>query len=232
VSNKFLKLNNESGFVLIATLMVLVILTIIGLTSTSTTMTELMISGNDKAHRETFYQADGTTELSERILFENAVCYVTNGTGFDGNFGSGASISDNIVIEDIDFSQSLVDSPDDLSFKLTPSSGNRQLVVYPHGSIDKNTITETGLGGVNDTANPERTDILVEGAVGAGEGFNLSFISGYEGLAYGAAGGGVQRTYTVATAHNGKDSSQSLINVRWRLNTSVLNSASNFDCIY
>lgn len=72
-------LHNESGFVLIATLLVLLILLIIGVAALNTTSIELLISGNEKVHKRTFYQADGGTELGIRLTFENAMCLNSGG---------------------------------------------------------------------------------------------------------------------------------------------------------
>lgn len=49
---------NEEGFVLVVSMMILVILTLIGLAATNTTMTELMISGNEYGAARGFYIAD------------------------------------------------------------------------------------------------------------------------------------------------------------------------------
>jgi len=57
---KLLKItNNEQGFVLVASLMMLMVLMIIGIAATNTTTLELQISGNDKLAKQTFYQAEG-----------------------------------------------------------------------------------------------------------------------------------------------------------------------------
>ena len=51
-------INNEQGFVLIASLMMLMVLMVIGVVATNTTTIELQISGNDKLAKQTFYQAE------------------------------------------------------------------------------------------------------------------------------------------------------------------------------
>lgn len=68
------QIKNEQGFVLITSLMMLVILMIVGIAATNTTDIELQIAGNDKAEKQTFYQAEGGTqvgiELVEESIFE------------------------------------------------------------------------------------------------------------------------------------------------------------------
>lgn len=57
--NTFQKsINNEHGFVLVTSLLMLTILMIIGIAATNTTTIELQISGNDKLAKQTFYQAE------------------------------------------------------------------------------------------------------------------------------------------------------------------------------
>ncbi len=63
-------IQNERGFVLITSLMILVVLTIIGIAATNTTMIELQISGNDKVARINFYEAEGTAYEGARWLKE------------------------------------------------------------------------------------------------------------------------------------------------------------------
>lgn len=61
-------LKNEQGFVLIVSLLMLVVLMIIGIAATNTTTIELQISGNDKAAKQTFYQAEAGTQVGISLL--------------------------------------------------------------------------------------------------------------------------------------------------------------------
>ncbi|OQY21843.1 MAG: hypothetical protein B6I37_08055 [Desulfobacteraceae bacterium 4572_35.2] len=51
-------INNEGGFVLITSLLMLVILTIIGISATNTTTVELQIAGNDRIAKQVFYNQE------------------------------------------------------------------------------------------------------------------------------------------------------------------------------
>jgi len=62
------KMKNEEGFVLITALMMLVILMIIGIAATNTTTVELQITGNDKAAKQTFYQAEAGTQVATQLV--------------------------------------------------------------------------------------------------------------------------------------------------------------------
>ena len=61
-------INNEEGFVLIASLMMLVVLMIIGIAATNTTIFELQISGNDKAQKMEFYVAESGWQIGANWL--------------------------------------------------------------------------------------------------------------------------------------------------------------------
>ena len=61
-------INNEEGFVLIASLMMLVVLMIIGIAATNTTIFELQISGNDKAQKMDFYVAESGWQIGVNWL--------------------------------------------------------------------------------------------------------------------------------------------------------------------
>lgn len=72
----FRHIHNEDGFVLIVALFVLILLTIIGISATSTTTIDLQISQNDKASKIAFYNADGgiypTVKLISQTINEGA----------------------------------------------------------------------------------------------------------------------------------------------------------------
>lgn len=64
--------NDESGFVLVTTLLILVTLTFIGIGSTKNSFVELKISGNDRIAKELFYEAESAaTEAAGRMENEN-----------------------------------------------------------------------------------------------------------------------------------------------------------------
>ena len=61
-------IDNEQGFVLIVSLLILMVLMIIGIAATNTTTIELQISGNDKLAKQVFYQAEGAVAEAFRII--------------------------------------------------------------------------------------------------------------------------------------------------------------------
>ncbi len=86
---KIYQVDNEHGFVLVTAMMVLIVLTIIGIMAMQNSTTEITISGNDRIHKQTFYQADGGTELAQHVVYQNTMCLDENGftqnSIFNGN---------------------------------------------------------------------------------------------------------------------------------------------------
>lgn len=80
-----LKKHNETGSVtIIAALMILVILTLIGISATSTTTVELQIAANDQFHKIAFYNADsglyGSPKIVSAVVNDSAPVPVGGGT--------------------------------------------------------------------------------------------------------------------------------------------------------
>ena len=55
----------DEGFVLVTALLIMLILTIIGIATTTNTSIELQIAGNDKVFKKTFYEAEAGAILGE-----------------------------------------------------------------------------------------------------------------------------------------------------------------------
>jgi len=87
-------IKNEKGFVLIVSLLMLLVLMIIGIAATNMTTIDLQISGNDKASKQTFYQAEAGTQVGSELV-EDAI----DRAGYDSDdFTFGA-----VTIEHKDF---------------------------------------------------------------------------------------------------------------------------------
>ena len=61
-------LKNEEGTVIVVALLILVLLTIIGISGTNTTVTELQIVGNDARYRQNFYRAEAAVMEAAQML--------------------------------------------------------------------------------------------------------------------------------------------------------------------
>jgi Tfp pilus assembly protein PilX len=196
----------EQGYVLVIAMMTLLVLTMLGILATKSTMTELMISGNDRVHKQTFYQADGGSELAERLIYHNAICTATNG-GFASD-----TLGTSITIEDLTLSAN--ETTADLF--TTISDSNRTAAYYPDGTIDDS---------------EPHTNFLNTVAVTYTSGSGTSMVSGYDGTGSSSVTA-TRRIYTIASQHFGKVNSESIIQVKWDIENTILSSASSYDCEY
>ena len=60
--------NQEKGSVMIVALLILVLLTVIGISATTTSTTEVQIATNDQLNKMVFYAADAGLEVGRRVL--------------------------------------------------------------------------------------------------------------------------------------------------------------------
>jgi hypothetical protein len=92
--------SNEKGSTLIYSVLILLLLTVIGIAATNTSTIEILISGNDKAHKMAFHQADGGIEVGIELLEQNIKL-----AGFDAtdlaNLGDVNATSTNFYLNDI-----------------------------------------------------------------------------------------------------------------------------------
>lgn len=64
--------NNEEGFVLVLSLMILVVLTLLGISANRTSVTEVQIAGNDNIMKMDFYKAEAAAhEAAQRLENEH-----------------------------------------------------------------------------------------------------------------------------------------------------------------
>lgn len=206
---------NEDGFVLITAMVMLVILTLIGTFALNTTQFELQIAGNDRVAKQTFYQADGGTELAERLIFENAVCY--NSGGFTKNESNPPSRNINKVrVHRLNLLDNLV-GPDGTLSITPPSDSDRDATYY----IDT----------LGDEATPH-TNFKVAGQIHPTPGSGMQMVSGYEGLGSGTAAGGAHALFAMYSQHKGVLGSESVVATEWQLSLHLINYASSYDCKY
>jgi len=204
-------LDNESGYVLIGVLFILLLMIVIGLAGTTDTGLELQIASNDRIRRETFYQADGTTQIAVRLVEESV--------GSAGPFTK--QDSDNIlkdpdtstpnttvlIVDDTlwnneagrDFTN--VDDPDPAD-----PTKSRDFAYFPGGY-------DTTLA---DPDTDPHSNVIVDGVTTTVAGAGLQQLAGYEGKGKGTAGGGGKILYTIYSQYKGKNESESIVAVQWR----------------
>lgn len=111
-----IKLKNESGSALIMAIMMLVLLTIIGISALNNTDLELSIAGNEKAHKMAFYFAEGGNEVSKELV-EVAI---------EERGWADSTVVDKVTVEDGDFFLSQIDA---VANSIYPDAANRDATV-------------------------------------------------------------------------------------------------------
>lgn len=198
---------DEQGFILVAALMILLVLSLIGIAINRNTTTELKIAANDKVHKQTFYHADGGTEFAAEIIEQNIACidFAAGGDGvldsdLDGDGNNELTIDGNIVV-------------DDGSFQLWQNA----MGTYSGGGAPypSDTVRDMWLPPNYATGQPH-TNITVEGISNLATGASIIMAAGYLGLGRSMAAGGVTLDYEIDSYRIGVDNSETLIRVEYR----------------
>ena len=67
-------ISDEQGFILVWALLLMVVVTLLGVSGISTSIFETKMAANEALHKQAFYQADGGTENSIALLKHNITC--------------------------------------------------------------------------------------------------------------------------------------------------------------
>ncbi|MCP3892856.1 MAG: hypothetical protein GY702_28865, partial [Desulfobulbaceae bacterium] len=186
------QIRNESGFLLVITMVILVILTLIGVAAIRSSRIELQIAGNDRLHKITFYEADGGTEVGGLLLEENINC--PNG------FFDGSSAPQTINTVEVTSNLKFWDNEDEPTVDY-PSDTMRHLK-FPNTAIDAN--------------RDPHTNVYFHGNSSLSTGNAIQMIAGYEGTGFGAAQGGGQLVTNISSQHIGVGNSLSSVQINWR----------------
>ena len=178
----------QKGSALPIAMMVMVLLTFVGLFSLQSTGLELMISGNERLYQKAFMGADGGTETGVEVLEENLFL-----RGFPST-----QVDDVSIVTSNLYLNTGLDLPANCpGGSCKPGPGNRDAFYSPP------------------TGN-EQTNMRMGGNTSLSTGGAIQMIAGYEGKGKGAAAGGVWITYDVRAQHQGFNSSEAVVNIRWR----------------
>jgi len=179
--------NDEDGFVLALSLVVMAVLVVIGAAAMQTAMFELDIAGNDARQRESFYRSDAGLDITSELIEQELACKGVNGSlGFPiADDGVGAFVGEDKLY--------VVDTTDPLwmhegGMNIIPNiPGGVVDVVYPYGRNSNGSVTVMTVNGI---AAP---------IMGAAQ----QMAAGYEGTGYSAASGGVERKFYIYSQHVG-----------------------------
>lgn len=182
-------LGNERGSALIVAIVVLAVLSLIIQTLTKSSITEIEIAGNDRLHKETFYAADGATELAAELLEQNIACP----TGFVNMTRGGL-----VEVSTPAFWQNTPDSVE------TPGDGGA-------GDQPRDFYLPSGYN-----AGEPHTNFTIGGSAKFALGSALQMAAGYEGKGKAVASGGAHLIYDIASQHVGRAKSQSVVWTQYR----------------
>ncbi len=189
----------EEGFILVFTLLLLVVVTLLGVSSIDTSVFESAMSANDALYKRAFSEADGGANVAGVIIEENVSC--PTGFGATGEPNGGALIGGNVMVEKAPHLALWKNAPVVLGVK--PTDANRDAYFF-YDAAD-----------LNGTQLP-RTNILVGGETVIATGSALQMAAGYEGRGKGIAGGGAHIDYHVFSQHIGSRLSESIVEIDWR----------------
>ncbi len=182
-------INNEKGSLMVIAIVILALLTIVGLSITTTTSIELQIAGNDKLYKRAFYTADGGTEVGSELLEQNLGCV---GIGFtETDIGDSSDTAIRVL------NASFGDNT-----SATEPSENDPDFFFPVTFATDSTIPHT--------------NVTVGGNTALSTGTAIQMAAGYEGKGKGAGAGGAYILYDMYSQHLGQSNSESIIGIQWR----------------
>jgi hypothetical protein len=208
---------NEEGFVLIFAMVIMLVLTLIGISANRNTTTELQIAGNDRTYKETFYIADGGTEVASEVLEQNLACI----TGFTSNPLDGLVQVEagrlNFWRNSWDYWHDKVEGDDGAEGSTVDRNNRGDLTIdeyyrlfYPSDSY-RDMYFPTGY-----TAGAPHTNMVAEGVTKLTTGSAIQMAAGYEGKGRGLSAGGANLFYDIKSQHIGKNNSESVISIGYR----------------
>lgn len=199
MENSQILFREEKGFVLVAAMVMLVVLSIMGIAITRMSTVELQIAGNDRRVKHAFYKADGGTEVGIEILEENFSCP----TGFDtpGGFDSDdATTASYIQIVGVD----LFDA------NFAKDANIQALAGGPPASVGTDDVPTDSYRTIRIPDDPAvhndtelHTNIAIFGITELAEGSAIQMSAGYHGVGYSAAGGGGIKSMDVLAQYDG-----------------------------
>jgi len=197
-------IRNEDGSVVFVALVILILLTLMGLSATTTSTIEVQIAANEYLHKEALYFADGSTEVGIELLEQNLACPV--------GFSADNKVIGTVRVIDKDFW--IQDAP--------PKAYSAPVDRFNTGDIGDDEIPfNTDVTGSRDIRIPDNdsqphSNLLFYGNTVMSTGSSIMMAAGYEGKGKGAAGGGAYLLFNVYTRHFGRKGSEVLLMTLWR----------------
>ncbi len=199
-------MDNEDGFILVITMLILIVLTLIGLSATRTTNVELQIAGNEKWTQESFYKADGGTEIGFLLIEENVSCPTGfSTTGFDDTDPATFTNLRALQFADSRFAY------DELPINI--AGGPTTVNDLPSDTARSIRIP---LDISNPSDNLSHTNLAIMGQTELVGGSAIQMAAGYEGKGKGAAASGAVIAYDIYAQHFGVSNSETILRLEWK----------------
>ncbi|MFU8773249.1 MAG: PilX N-terminal domain-containing pilus assembly protein [Anaerolineales bacterium] len=197
-------INNEKGFVLITSLLILVVVMIIGIAATNTSLLEIQISGNDRVTKEAFYASEGGVEIGAKLVEVSNPEYPE-------------------FFEDVEVVDGVDGAPDKVTYGSLTILHNdyTQLFLNPRVSppenIDRSNPDARFSFVVSDPTETSipRTELWVGGESVMLPGGALQQLAGYQGRGKSSGGGGMARRYDIHSITHGRNNSESWLLINW-----------------
>ncbi|MCI5188263.1 MAG: hypothetical protein D3905_00420 [Candidatus Electrothrix sp. AS4_5] len=188
---------NDEGFVLVAALLILLVLTVMGIAVNRNTMTEWRIAMNDRQHKEAFYSADAAAELGAEILEQSIACLgmSDNGVILAGKNGMNAYVEKDSGGFWRNYNDNTVPVPED---------DTARDLVFPAVVV----------GGAYDavaTNKQAHANIVMRGNTQLTPGSAIQMAAGYEGTAKGLGSGGASLIYDIKVYQKGVNNAVSAV---------------------
>lgn len=196
--------NDENGFILVATMLILVVLTLIGISATRTSNIELQVAGNEKWSQDSFYQADGATETTISIIEESIIR-----GGIDAN-----NYYDTYV-NNLNF---YLKEPRDLYINRidTGNPDNFDWSLNGQGSAPNTTRIDVYTPRASGTTTRPFSQLKSASITTGVPGSALNMASGYLGLGTGAAKGGTMEIFDIWSNNLGRFNSETMLRLQYR----------------
>jgi hypothetical protein len=225
-------LAGEGGFILVAALSCLMVLSFIGIAAMNTSNVERQIAHNINLAEKTFYRTDGATEAGIEMIEWNISCPLGfSGRGINSNDPNqfyqvrGVEVADHRFAHREDAYGLPWDwaHPSLAPLGLTadprntgdPTALNAFMDAYVPSDAARSLRMDSEFG-VPAGDNVPHTNLAIFGGTSFGAGGSIQMAAGYEGKGKGAAGGGSVINYQIWSQTFGLNNAQSVIRLGWR----------------
>ncbi len=220
MKNTMQGINSESGFVMIASLLILLVLTALGIAVNRNTTIEWQIAMNDRLHKETFYNADAATELTSEILEQSIAC-LGFGQNPNGKTLEGAALN-NVYIDPSALGFWRKYAPHGIEFATENDPSGTALNWWAAGDVQPDIVYPvSGAFNAYESLKKDNPDwrpharITIGGNTKLTAGAAIQMAAGYEGVGKSLAMNGAVLIYDIKVTQIGERGSLSRLSIQY-----------------